>query len=160
MPIVGYRKMWLKIAKLGGLPAEITPHGLRHSFASSAADLGYNEPTIATLLDHKTHSLTRRYMHSADEVLLAAAVAGECHQEADGAGRDRYRPDTNSRATSRSLWLRIGRGGLTPPAWESGTDEVMLAGVLCHSRRHCWKAMLTGPAGQVGQRLGQPASCA
>jgi integrase len=58
--IVGYRKMWLKLAKLGGLPADITPHALRHSFASLAADLGYNEPTIASLLGHKTHSITSR----------------------------------------------------------------------------------------------------
>jgi integrase len=73
MPIVGYRKMWLRIAKLGDLPADITPHVLRHSFASLAADLGYSEPTIASLLGHKTHSITSRYMHSADAVLLAAA---------------------------------------------------------------------------------------
>ena len=73
--IVGYRKMWLRIAKLGDLPADITPHLLRHSFASLAADLGYNEPTIAALLGHKTHSITSRYMHSADAVLLAAADA-------------------------------------------------------------------------------------
>jgi integrase len=74
-PIVGYRKMWLQIAKLGVLPADITPHVLRHSSASLAADLGYNEPTIASLLGHKTHSITSRYMHSADGVLLAAADA-------------------------------------------------------------------------------------
>ena len=67
--------MWLRIAKLGDLPADITPHVLRHSFASLAADLGYNEPTIASLLGHKTHSITSRYMHSADAVLLAAADA-------------------------------------------------------------------------------------
>jgi integrase len=70
---VGYRKMWLKLAKLGALPADITPHVLRHSFASVAADLGYNESTIASLIGHKTHSVTSRYMHSADAVLLAAA---------------------------------------------------------------------------------------
>jgi integrase len=73
--IVGYRKMWLRIAALGDLPADITPLVLRHSFASLAADLGYNEPTIASLLGHKTHSITSRYMHSADAVLLAAADA-------------------------------------------------------------------------------------
>ena len=73
--IVGYRKMWLRIAKLGDLPADITPHVLRHSFASLAADLGYNEPTIACLIGHKTHSVTSRYVHSADAVLLAAADA-------------------------------------------------------------------------------------
>jgi integrase len=76
--IIGYRKMWLKLAKDGGLPADITPHVLRHSFASLAADLGYNESTIASLLGHKTHSMTSRYVHCADAVLLAAAdvVAG------------------------------------------------------------------------------------
>jgi integrase len=73
--IVVYRKMWLKIAKLNDLPAEITPHVLRHSFASLAADLGYDEPTIASLVGHKTHSITSRYVHSADAVLLAAADA-------------------------------------------------------------------------------------
>ena len=73
--MIGHRKMWLRIAKLGDLPADITPHVLRHSFASLAADLGYNEPTIACLLGHKTHSMTSRYMHSADAVLLAAADA-------------------------------------------------------------------------------------
>ena len=56
-PIVGYRKMLLRIGKFGDLPADITPHVLRHCFA---ADLGLNEPTIASLLGHKTHSITSR----------------------------------------------------------------------------------------------------
>jgi hypothetical protein len=42
---------------------------------SLAADHGYNEPSIATLLGHKAHSITSRYVHSADAVLLAAADA-------------------------------------------------------------------------------------
>ena len=67
--------MWLRMAKLGDLPPDITPHVLRPGYASLAADLGYNEPTIASLLGHKTHSITSRYMHSADAVLLAAADA-------------------------------------------------------------------------------------
>ena len=65
----------MRIAKLGDLPDDITPHVLRHSFASLATDLGYNEPTIASLLGHKTDSITSRYVHSADAVLLAAADA-------------------------------------------------------------------------------------
>ena len=67
--------MWLAVAKVGDLPADITPHVLRHSFASLAADLGYSEPTIAALIGHKNHSITSRYLHSADAVLLAAADA-------------------------------------------------------------------------------------
>ena len=50
---------------------------LCHSFASLNADLGNSEPTIASLLGHKTHSITSRYLHSADAVLTAAAVANE-----------------------------------------------------------------------------------
>jgi len=51
----------------------VTPNVLRHSFASLAGDLGYSEPTIAALVGHKGHSITSRYVHSADAVLLAAA---------------------------------------------------------------------------------------
>src|SRR5216684_1096189 len=74
-PMVGFKKFWPKIAKLRELPADITPHVLRHSFASLAADLGYSEPTIATLVGHQGHSVTSRYMHVADAPLLAAADA-------------------------------------------------------------------------------------
>jgi integrase len=70
-----FKKFWPRIAKLGGLPADITPHVLRHSFTSLAADLGYSEPTIAALVGHKGRSVTSRYVHSADTVLLAAADA-------------------------------------------------------------------------------------
>ncbi len=69
----GFRSFWRRIGNLGGLPADITPHTLRHSFASLAADMGYSEPTIAALLGHVGRSITSRYMHSADAVLLAAA---------------------------------------------------------------------------------------
>jgi integrase len=73
--MTGFRKLWDRIAKLGNLPADLTPHTLRHSFASLAGDLGYSEPTIAALVGHKGHSITSRYMHTADAVLLAAADA-------------------------------------------------------------------------------------
>jgi len=71
----GFKKFWKRIAKLGGLPPDVTPHVLRHSFASLAADLGYSEPVIAALIGHQGRSTTSRYLHSADAVLLAAADA-------------------------------------------------------------------------------------
>src|SRR5262249_30113238 len=71
----GFKKLWKRIAKLGGLPPEVSPHVLRHSFASLAADLGYSEPVIAALVGHQGRSTTSRYLHSADAVLLAAADA-------------------------------------------------------------------------------------
>jgi integrase len=73
--MAGYSQFWKRIATFSGLPSDVTPHVLRHSFASVAADLGYSEPTIAALVGHKGQSVTSRYVHSADEVLLAAADA-------------------------------------------------------------------------------------
>jgi integrase len=64
-----------RIRARGGLPPDISAHTLRHSFASLAADLGYAESTIAQLIGHKGHSITSRYLHGADAVLLAAADA-------------------------------------------------------------------------------------
>ena len=77
--MTGFPKLWARIAKLGELPPDITPHTLRHSFASLAGDLGYSEPTIATLVGHKGRSITSRYIHTADAVLLAAADAVASH---------------------------------------------------------------------------------
>jgi integrase len=90
--MTGFAKLWARIARLGELPPDITPHVLRHSFASLAADLGYSEPTIAALVGHKGRTITSRYVHAADTVLLAAADAvagrtaalmGEAEPEAD-----------------------------------------------------------------------------
>ena len=68
-------KHWAHIIKLADLSADISPHTLRHSFASTAADLGYSDLTIAALLGHKTRTVTSRYARTADPVLLAAADA-------------------------------------------------------------------------------------
>src|SRR5947207_263742 len=65
-PMGGFRSFWLRIAALAALPADITPHTLRHSFASIAADLGYSELAIAALLGHKKASVTSKYTHQAD----------------------------------------------------------------------------------------------
>ena len=52
---------------------------LRHSFASVAADLGYSDITIGALIGHKGRTMTSRYAHGADAVLLAAADAVANH---------------------------------------------------------------------------------
>jgi integrase len=70
-----FRKAWNRIMKLGGLPADVTPHVLRHTFASIAADLGFSELVIAGLLGHVKATTTSKYTHQADAVLLAAADA-------------------------------------------------------------------------------------
>jgi integrase len=64
-----------RVVARGGLPPAVTAHTMRHSFASLASDLGYSEATIATLIGHRGYSVTSRYVHSADRVLLEAADA-------------------------------------------------------------------------------------
>jgi integrase len=59
----------LQRAELAG----VTLHTLRHSFASTAADLGYAEATIGALLGHASGTVTGRYTHVLDAVLIAAA---------------------------------------------------------------------------------------
>jgi integrase len=57
---------------------DATPHVLRHTFASVAAELGLSELTIAALLGHASRGITQRYVHL-DRTLLSAAdrVAAE-----------------------------------------------------------------------------------
>ncbi|WP_244593386.1 tyrosine-type recombinase/integrase [Methylosinus trichosporium] len=65
--------------------ADITPHTLRHTFASLAGDLGFSELTIAALLGHASRGVTQRYIHI-DEALRMAAdrVADEMADILDG----------------------------------------------------------------------------
>jgi integrase len=69
----GYPSFFKQIRRAGNLPKDITPHVLRHSFASVAADLEYSELTIGALIGHRGSSITARYTHRADAVLLTAA---------------------------------------------------------------------------------------
>ena len=65
------------VAKL----ADVTPHVLRHTFASVAGDLGFSELTIAGLLGHTGPGVTQRYIHLDKALLLAAdKVAEEIEQ--------------------------------------------------------------------------------
>jgi integrase len=76
-----------RILHTAGLPGDISAHTLRHSFASVAADLGMSEITIAALLGHSKASVTSRYTHHADAVILQAAdrVADEIVRRMGGA---------------------------------------------------------------------------
>jgi integrase len=57
--ILHFKKFWPRIAKLGSLPKESTPHVLRHSFASLAADLGYSElPRSSDTKDRRSPAVT------------------------------------------------------------------------------------------------------
>jgi integrase len=82
---IGVRKVLARVCRNAGLKG-VTPHVLRHTFASVAGDLGYSELTIAGLLGHAGGSVTASYVHldaalvaAADRVssVLAAAFDGE-----------------------------------------------------------------------------------
>jgi integrase len=70
-PFVGLPKAWSRIVgkRLDGL----TPHGLRHAFASTGEDLGFTMPTIKALLGHSMGGVTAGYIHKADSALIGAA---------------------------------------------------------------------------------------
>jgi integrase len=68
----GFKKHFRKVAALAKLEG-VSAHTLRHSFASVAADLGYSDLTIGALIGHRGRSMTSRYSHSTDKVLIAAA---------------------------------------------------------------------------------------
>jgi len=68
----GLPKVWRALVKA----AEIKPatiHALRHSLASHAAAEGFAEATVAALIGHRRHTVTARYTHALDHVLIAAA---------------------------------------------------------------------------------------
>ncbi|MEM8992211.1 MAG: site-specific integrase, partial [Pseudomonadota bacterium] len=67
-----FPNQWHRIFDGGELP-DFTAHILRHSFASTANDLGFTESTIAALVGHSSGSITSKYIHSLDSVLIMAA---------------------------------------------------------------------------------------
>jgi integrase len=85
-PLIGFPKHWDKMFAKTPL-ADVTPHVLRHSFASIANDLGFTESTVAALLGHAQGSVTSRYIHAVDTSLIMAAdtVAGYIQALLEGA---------------------------------------------------------------------------
>jgi integrase len=63
---------WEQLFKDSAL-LDVTPHVLRHSFASIANDLGFTEVTIAALVGHAKASVTSKYIHTLDTALIMAA---------------------------------------------------------------------------------------
>lgn len=61
-----------RYGKRAGLTG-VGAHTLRHSFASTAGDLGYSDSTIGAMLGHAGGTVTNRYVHHLDAVLVAAA---------------------------------------------------------------------------------------
>jgi integrase len=69
---VGLPKVLARLCAKAGLEG-VTLHVLRHSFAATAAGMGYSELTIAGLLGHSVPGVTARYAHVPDAALVSAA---------------------------------------------------------------------------------------
>jgi len=104
---------WEKIFENTPL-ADITPHVLRHSFASIANDLGFTEVTIAALVGHSKGSVTSKYIHTLDTALIMAAdtISGYINGLLDGVEfkQTAYALDRESRKAALARFLREAAG--------------------------------------------------
>ena len=107
--------------------SDVTPHVLRHSFASIGNDLGFTEVTIAALVGHAKGSVTSKYIHTLDTALIMAAdtIAGYIEGLLDGKEfkQTAYALDRASRkaALARFLQKAAGEDGI------DGREERQLA---------------------------------
>lgn len=96
----------------------VTPHVLRHSFASIANDLGFTEVTIAALVGHSKGSVTSKYIHTLDTALIMAAdtISGYIQGLLDGKEfkKTAYALDRASRKAALSRFLREAVGEEAP----------------------------------------------
>jgi len=70
--LIGLPKVLGRVCAKAGLES-VTVHVLRHTFAATAAEMGFSELTIAGLLGHSVPGVTARYAHVPDSALVAAA---------------------------------------------------------------------------------------
>lgn len=64
----------------------VTAHTLRHGFGSVGGDLNYSDATIGQMMGHSRNTVTSKYIHRLDDVLITAAdrVAGKIDRYMSG----------------------------------------------------------------------------
>jgi integrase len=94
--------------------SDVTPHVLRHSFASIANDLGFTEVTIAALVGHAKGSVTSKYIHTLDTALIMAAdtISGYIQGLLDGVKfkQTAYALDRDSRKAALARFFATAVG--------------------------------------------------
>ena len=86
---VGLPKVLERICARAGLEG-VTVHVLRHSFAATAAEMGFSELTIAGLLGHSVPGITARYAHVPELHWLLLPTA--CQHAYHPRSTERWRP--------------------------------------------------------------------
>ena len=109
----GFPNHWRQIFRDSPL-SDVTPHVLRHSFASIANDLGFTEVTIAALVGHSKGTVTSKYIHTLDTALIMAAdtISGYVQGLLDGIEfkQTTYALDRSSRKAALSRFLQNAIG--------------------------------------------------
>jgi integrase len=109
----GFPNHWRQLFRKSPL-SDVTPHVLRHSFASVANDLGFTEITIAALVGHAKGSVTSKYIHTLDTALIMAAdtIAGYIEGLLDGKEfkQTAYALDRDSRKAALARFLQKAAG--------------------------------------------------
>jgi integrase len=107
-----FENQWRRLFKKSIL-ADVTPHVLRHSFASISNDLGFTEITIAALVGHSKGTVTSKYIHSLDAALIMAAdtVSGYIDSLLNGLEfkQTSYALDKRSRETALLRFIEESR---------------------------------------------------
>jgi len=83
--VSGFKASWravkLKLEKAGQIQSGLTLKGLRHTVATTLAEMGYDERTIADVLGQKTIEMARHYSRSADKSRKMETVVKNFEQE-------------------------------------------------------------------------------
>lgn len=80
------QRMIQKYAKIASITKKVTPHTMRHSFATDLLMSGADLRSVQSLLGHASVTTTQIYTHVTDKHL------GEIHQAFHGLRRDKKRP--------------------------------------------------------------------
>lgn len=67
-----FRLQFARYVEAAGLPAWVTPHVLRHSFATDFLNRGGNVRTLQVILGHSSLATTERYLHVTDRDVAVA----------------------------------------------------------------------------------------
>lgn len=71
--------IFARCVKRAGLPADVTPHSLRHTMATTAAQAGVDTATIQGLGGWKTRKMAERYTHAASLATAMDALEARLH---------------------------------------------------------------------------------